>query len=502
MKTTHSAQHRLNSLLHSLLALSLVLNPILLSYAETPTTPAATTKPALTVSSTSLQKDAWAVDILADGVITPWQEAVIASEIGGLRITEVLVDIGQVVKKGQPLARLSQATIEADIAQQQAVINQAKAEVVRAQAGVMQSQSSVAQAEAGVVQAQAGLAQSNATIDQAQAGLAQANAGIAQATASLSEAQSNAERAKRLQSTGALPQQQIDQYFTAATTARAGVEGQKAGAAAQRATLEAQKAGLAARQAEVKAQQVGVESSKVAVKAQEAALAAQQAGLKVQEAGLKSHEIRLSQTTIVAADDGIISARSASLGAVVQPGTELFRLIRQNKLEWRAEISANDLGQIREQQDATVTLPTGETVTGAVRLIAPTLDSNTRRATIYVSLPKGSSARPGMFVQGTLKQGSSDAVTLPQTSIILRDGRYYIFEILSDNHVRQHEVKVGRQRKDRVEILSDLDKGMRIVANGGAFLNDNDLVQVVDQPQAAAPAQPDSSTKDKAEVKP
>ena len=500
MKTTHFAPQRFKSLLASVLAVSLALNPVLLSYAETPATADPAAKPALTVSSTSLQQEAWEVDILADGVITAWQEAVVSSEIGGLRITEVLVDVGQSVKKGEPLVKLAQNTIEADIAQQMAVINQAKAEVARVQAGVLQAQSSVAQAEAAVTQAQAGLAQSNATIDQAQAGLAQANAGVAQATANLTEAQSNAERAKRLQSTGALPQQQIDQYFTAASTARAGVEGQKAGVAAQRATLEAQKAGLAARQAEVRAQQVGVESSKVAVKAQEAALAAQQAGLKVQEAGLKSHEIRLAQTTIVAADDGVISSRTASLGAVVQPGSELFRLIRKNKLEWRAEISANDLGQIREQQTANVTLPTGETVMGEVRLIAPTLDPNTRRATVYVSLPLGSSARPGMFVQGSLKQGSSNAVTLPQTAVILRDGRHYVFEILSDNHVRQHEVKVGRQRKDRVEILTDLDKNMRLVANGGAFLNDNDLVQVVDQP--STPATSTSSTKDTKEVKP
>lgn len=522
-----SVSRTLRTTVCSLLGLAVTFNPILISQAQTTSTAPASTsapteaatgvtapaadgkaaapqnapagkgagaaaKPALTVTSVSPQKDSWDTTVQADGVISPWQEAIIASEIGGLRITEVLVDVGEEVKKGQPLAKLSQETVQADIAQQQAVINQAKAEVLKAQAGVAQSEAGVVQSQSGVTQAQAGLVQANANISQAQAalgqaeaGIAQANAGLTQANASYTEAKANADRARQLKNSGALPMQQVDQYITGEATARAGIDSQKATVSSQRAALDAQKAGvtaqkagLAAKQAEVKSQEVAVESSRLAVKAQEAVLEAQNAALKVQQAALKSQQIRLDQTVVVAADDGVISSRNAALGSVVQAGTELFRIIRQNKLEWRAEVSSNDLGQIREEQTASVTVNTGEVIEGKVRLISPQLDANTRRALVYVTLPTGSSARAGMFVQGTIRQGQTEALTVPQTSVILRDGKHIVFEIGADNRVIQHEVKIGRRLADRVEILSELPVDIQLVATGGAFLNDSDLVQL------------------------
>lgn len=525
-----SVRRTLRTTIGGLLGLTVALNPILISQAQTtpsqapasstsapsaetaPAAPAATTeakpaapgaaegkpagagatKPALTVTSVSPQKDSWDTTIQADGVISPWQEAMIAAEIGGLRITEVLVDVGEEVKKGQPLAKLSQETVQADIAQQQAVINQAKAEVLKAQAGVSQSEAGVIQAQSGVTQAEAGLVQANASISQAQAalgqaeaGVTQANAGLVQANANYNEAKANADRARQLKTSGALPMQQVDQYITGEATARAGIDSQKATISSQKAALDAQKAGvtaqkagLAAKQAEVKSQEAAVESSRLAVKAQQAVLEAQNAALKVQQAALKSQEIRLGQTTILAADDGVVSSRTAALGSVVQTGAELFRLIRQNKLEWRAEVSSNDLGQIREGQTASVTINTGEVIEGQVRLISPQLDANTRRALVYVSLPTGSTARAGMFVQGTIRQGQTEALTVPQAVVILRDGRHIVFEIGADNRVIQHEVKIGRRVQDRVEILSELPADVKLVATGGAFLNDGDLVQL------------------------
>lgn len=512
-----SVNRTLRISLCTLFGLAVAVNPILISQAQTtpsptPTSPtpaagseapakganatgkpnAGATKPALTVTSVSPQQESWETTIQADGVINPWQEAIIAAEIGGLRITEVLADVGEMVKKGQPLVKLSQETVAADIAQQQAVINQAKAEILKAQAGVKQSEASVVQAQSGVTQAEAGLVQANANISQAQAalgqaeaGVSQANAGLVQANASYTEAKANADRARQLKTSGALPLQQVDQYITAEATARAGIDSQKAMIASQKAALDAQKAGvtaqkagLAAKQAEVKSQQIAVESSRLAVNAQEAVLEAQNAALKVQQAALKGQEIRLNQTTIVAADDGVISSRTAALGSVVQTGAELFRLIRQNKLEWRAEVSSNDLGQIREAQTASVNLNTGEVIEGQVRLISPQLDANTRRALVYVSLPTGSTARAGMFVQGTIRQGITEALTVPQTTVILRDGKHIVFEIGTDNRVVQREVKIGRRLLDRVEILSELPADIKLVATGGAFLNDGDLVQL------------------------
>ena len=121
----------------------------------------------------------------------------------------------------------------------------------------------------------------------AQAELLQGKAAVAEAEANLAAAAADARRARDLQSNGALSAQQITQYLTAEKTA--------------------------------------------------------QARLDVQKAAVNALQIRLGQTQVKAPDDGVISARSAAVGAVTPAGQELFRLIRQGRLEWRAEVAAADI---------------------------------------------------------------------------------------------------------------------------------------------------------------
>ncbi|WP_020560182.1 efflux RND transporter periplasmic adaptor subunit [Thiofilum flexile] len=516
-----------------------------------------TPKAALTVNVVTPRKESWGLRIEASGAIGAWQEAIIASEISGLRITDVMVDVGDTVQEGQPLAKLSQDSVKADIAQQEAAIAQAEAAVVQAEtsiqqaeagvsqaeagvnqakAGVEQVRATVAQTEAGVLQAEAGVLQSQAGVNQANANLAQsqatisqvtaqvnqAAAGVNQALATLGDAQTNAERARRLRATGAIAQQEADQYATNSATARAALEAQKAGLTAQKAALEAQKAafnalksGVSAKRAEVQAQQAaveaqravvaakqseiksqlaavdaqdaGVEAQQAAVNVQRAALNAQKAAKAVQEAAMLNQQIRLKHTTILAPDEGTITTRTAALGNVVQIGSELFRLIRGNKLEWHAEVTGLELGKIREGQTATITLPTSEVIEGQVRMVSPTLNVNTRNATVFITLPKGSGAKAGMFATGAILSGTTEAITLPQSAVILRDGFRYVFSVGSNNRVKQHKVRIGRFLDGKVEILEGVNLSDDIVTTGGAFLNDGDVINRA-APADATPA--------------
>jgi RND family efflux transporter MFP subunit len=190
-----------------------------------------------------------------------------------------------------------------------------------------------------------------------------------------------------------------------------------------------------------------------------------------------NQQLRLQHTTITAPDSGTIVSRGAALGAVVQTGTELFRLIRQDRLEWRAEVTGQEVGKIREGQPATLTLPTGEVLEGQVRMIGPTLDANTRSALVYIALPSGSGARAGMYASGTILNGMTEAMTLPQSAVILRDGSRYIFTVGSDNRVKQNKVKTGSLVNGNIEILSGIALTDDVVTTGGAFLQDGDLIQ-------------------------
>ena len=265
--------------------------------------------------------------------------------------------------------------------------------------------------------------------------LAQQRAALAEAEATLAEASANAERAKSLQATGALSEATINQYLTAERTARA--------------RLDAQRAATRARQ------------------------------------------LRVSQTAVLAPDDGVISARSATVGAVLPAGQELFRMIRKGRLEWRAEVASSDLASVRAGMTATVVPPSGAPLVGTVRTVAPTVDAQTRNGIVYVDLPAGGSARAGMFARGEFEVGESSALTLPQTAVLLRDGFSYAMEVGPDGKVVERKLQIGRRAGDRVEIVSGLAPNARVVAQGGGFLADGDLVRVVD---AAAPAVAATST--------
>ena len=264
-----------------------------------------------------------------------------------------------------------------------------------------------------------------------QADVALARAGVSEATANAGEATANAERARAVQSTGALSAQQISQYFTAELTAKARV-------ASAKAQLDAQL-------------------------------------------------LRLKHTQLLAPDSGTISMRNATVGSVVGAGTEMFRLIRQGRLEWRAEVTSAELGRITVGTNVLVTAPSGAQAQGRVRMVAPTVDAATRNGLVYVDLlgsADGAKAalatfKPGMFARGEFELGKSGALTVPQTAVVLRDGFSYVYRVGADNRVTAVKVQSGRVLGDQVEVLSGVKPEDKLVTSGGSFLSDGDLVRVV-----------------------
>ena len=333
-------------------------------------------KPALSVNVVQPQRGEMALRIAANGNIAAWQEASIGSELSGLRLAEVRVDLGDAVKRGQVLASFAAETVLSE--------------------------------------------------------LAQVRASVAEAEATLAEAASNAQRARDMQASGMLSAQAITQMLTAERTA--------------------------------------------------------QARLDVQRALLGTQQIRVQHTQILAPDDGVISARAATVGAVAAPGMELFRMIRQGRLEWRAEVAASELTRIRPGQTASFTPVGGAPLTGRVRMIGPTVDPLTRNGIVFVDIGSSAGAKPGMFARGEFNLGTSSSLTLPQTAVLLRDGFSYVLVVGADSKVSLTKVNVGRRNADRIEITGGVDPAARIVAAGGGFLGDGDLVRVVTTQQPSATA--------------
>ena len=89
---------------------------------------------ALTVALTRPAERQWPETIPASGWLKPWHEALIASEADGLRVTDVLVDVGAIVSKGQPLARLADDGIRAELRKTEALLASAEADLAKARA--------------------------------------------------------------------------------------------------------------------------------------------------------------------------------------------------------------------------------------------------------------------------------------------------------------------------------------------------------------------------------
>jgi hypothetical protein len=157
-----------------------------------------------------------------------------------------------------------------------------------------------------------------------------------------------------------------------------------------------------------------------------------------------------------------------------RPAQELFRLIRQGRLEWRAEVAAADLARMRPGLPAVDATPGGDTVRGVVRMVAPTVDPPRATAWSTSTCPAPGALRAGMFARGEFDIGASAALTLPQGAVLLRDGFSYVMRLGPDAKVVQTKVETGRRVGDRVEITGGLAADARVVASGGGFLADGD----------------------------
>ena len=338
-----------------------------------------TAKAALTVSTVMVKPVDLALNFSANGGVYAWQEAGVGAEVQGLRVNDVRVDVGQSVQRGQVLATFSADGVLAD--------------------------------------------------------MAVARAGVAEAQANALEAQANADRARSLQNSGALSNQQIQQMLTVEQSARARLESAKA--------------------------------------------------------ALDAQQVRLQHTQVLAPDSGTIVQRNVAVGAVAGPG-DLFRLIRQGRLEWRAEVTSSELARVQPGAEVFVTAPGGAVARARVRMIGPTVDAQTRAGLVYVDLlgmregeklALGAAFKPGMFAKGDFVFGNSSALTIPQQAVVVRDGFSYCFVVGADGRVAQRKISVGRRSSAQdggvVEVLSGLEPGAQVVAGGAGFLNDGDLVKVV-----------------------
>lgn len=335
---------------------------------------------ALTVAVTTPQLVTLPRSLAAQGSVSARDELVIGADANGVRLTTLLADTGDTVRRGQLLARGDDAQLRAQLAQQHALVRQAEVE--------------------------------------------------------LAQAEANLERADRVQDSGIYSVEAVQTRRTAAQAA-----------AAKLALAQAQRAEL---------------------------------------------EVRLAHTTVHAPADGVIARRSASVGMVMQPGVELFRLIRDDELEWLAELPDHALLRIQAGAVARIRLDDGRELEGRVRKVAPTIDPRTRNGLVHVALPAGSPLRAGGHARGEIVVAESPMLALPEGVVQVRDGQPFVFAVGADGVAQRTRIETGSRQRGLVEVTAGLAAEARVVATGAGFVKDGERVRV-EAPAASAAATPTNS---------
>lgn len=334
---------------------------------------------AFPVATVPVQMRDIARGVLASGAVAPVEDMQLGVEISGLRVTDLLVDVGEQVRRGQVLLRLDHRMLDSELGQAEAALREA---------------------EAGAALARANLA-----------------------------------RGERLAGERFISAMQLDELRAARTQSEARV----GTARAMRDTAA----------------------------------------------------LRRSFAELRAPAAGIVSRRRVQPGQVVAAGSELLGLIRDGRLEWRAELPVNQLTAISPGDRVVLRDGQGKQIEGRVRAVSPGVEAASRTGTVYADLPDATGLPAGAYLEGRIDTGRAQAATVPTAAVVLRDGFSTVYTVETEDGVRRaraHRVSIGAHDAGVVELLEGPPAGREVVLKGAGFLADGDAVRVVDA--TAGPSKP------------
>lgn len=304
--------------------------------------------------------------VTASGTVSAWEEVPVGAESGGMVATAVYVDEGSYIRQGQPMVQMNDALLRAQMRQQEASVQSARANLARDAAAL--------------------------------------------------------ERAQELKGRGFLSQASLDTAL-----------------ANQRAS---------------------------------------EANVAAAQASLSETRTRLSQATIRAPVSGQVMSRNVTRGQIVTAGTELFRVVRDGRLELDAQVPETDLPLIRAGQTALITAEQSGQTTGTVRIVTPGVDRQTRLGVARVTLTSGSGLKAGNFARAEIDVGASPALVVPAAAIVFREGKPGVYVIGTNDAVRFVPVATGARAGQLIAVTGAVQAGQRVVINGAGFLGEGDLVTV------------------------
>jgi HlyD family secretion protein len=228
-----------------------------------------------------------------------------------------------------------------------------------------------------------------------------------------------------------------------------------------------------------------VEQREMAMKTAQAQLGAAQFALGVAQADRKSRDaerqellVRIDRTEVKAPVAGIVSRRSAKLGASASTsGEPLFRIIEDGAVDLEADVPEQTLAKLAVGMPAELKLPGVEgAVSARVRLLNQEVDKASRTGKVRIALDDVSRAHVGAFASGQVELARREGVGVPATALE-RDGEEARLDVVRDEKVEVRQVKPGVTQGDWVEIRTGVTQGESVILRAAAFLRAGDRVR-------------------------
>lgn len=339
------------------------------------------------------------------------------------KVQALNVKVGSTVKTGDILFTLDSSSLQAQLEQQQASIQSAKANLDKTQSSGIDQQ---------IVQQQQAL------------NTAQIN---------YNDAKNNYDREQSLYSAGAAPKQDLDNATTKLENADASLS-----AAQQNLNLTREK--------------VGPESIEVA-----------QAQVNQAQAGLKSIQSQIDDTVIKSPISGVVSAVNIHQGEITSSAQASVTILDLSSIIAETNVPDAMLSKISIGQSIPVTIPSlsNKKLTGTIDTITPNIDSKTQEYLIKVRIPNSDgSLKSGMYSKVSFPdQVKNNVITVPNEAVKVENGVSYLFTVRS-NKVKKIAVTTGLSNDKVTEITSSsIEDGDKIITAGQTFLNNGDKVKVL-----------------------
>lgn len=218
----------------------------------------------------------------------------------------------------------------------------------------------------------------------------------------------------------------------------------------------------------------------------------QQAAVDIARAQSQNATSQISDRVIRAPFPGYLSLRRISAGTVVSAGTTVATIVDHSRIKLDFTVPETFLPALKPglEISARAAAFPGEEFHGRIASIDPVVDPVTRAATARAILPNPDlRLRPGMLMTVDIKSAPRNALTVPELGIIGEGSTVYVWQVDEKNNAARVQVKAGTRRDGRVEILSGLSEGDRIVSEGTVKLRGPGPISPVERSADARPAQ-------------